>query len=569
MRKVRLHESLAFLSRRAYRRGRPSGGDRVEHREDSQEEQVERLRARIRELERARTELEARLEEAARSGEDEIHMALAGARMGVWDWDMGTSVSWSRETEEIFGVERGAFEGTLDAFLGFIHPDDVQSVTSQIRAATEVPEQGDRFEITHRIVRRDAEVRWLECRGRVYRDEAGKPVKMTGVVRDQTEHKKLEEQLLQSQKMQTIGHLAGGIAHDFNNLLTALSAAVELADRDADGRRENLQIAREAIRHGQHLTRQLLTFAKKQPVRVRPIDPRAALESLGGLLRRLLPETIELDVCVDSDVWNIRADPLQLEQIVVNLAINAAEAMPRGGKLTLSVGNTAETEGTAPPGEHVRIVVVDAGSGICPDHLPRIFDPFFTTKARGTGLGLSTVYGVVQQLEGTVSVQSELGRGTVVTIVLPRCAEAVSSTEQSRTANPDVYQGTVLAVEDNEFVRRALQRTLRARGFTVLLAEDGRNALALAEGPVRVDAVITDVVMPGMSGPELAAELRARRPDLKVLFVSGHPGEMLKHHGLDAHSEFMQKPYDGDALAAVLARMISEAPASPASSLPR
>jgi two-component system, cell cycle sensor histidine kinase and response regulator CckA len=557
----------------------------VEHHEDSQEKEIERLRARIRELEQAHAVLEARLEEAhARvnenspakdppyvenqpcGGDDKIHMALAGARMGVWDWDMGTSVSWSRETEEIFGVEPGGFEGTLDAFQAFIHPDDLPSVLSRIRAAIEVPEQGDRFEVTHRIVRRDQEILWLECRGRVYRDEAGKPIKMTGVVRDQTEHKKLEEHLLQSQKMQTVGRLAGGIAHDFNNLLTALRSAVELADRDPDGRRENLQIAREAIQHGQHLTRQLLTFAKKQPVRVRSLDPRAAVEALSALLRRLLPETIEIDVRIGSDVWNIRADPLQLEQIVVNLAINAGEAMPRGGKLTLSVHNTNEAVGTAPAGEYVRIDVTDEGSGIALDHLPHIFDPFYTTKTHGTGLGLATVYGVVQQLDGSISVRSEIGRGTVVAIVLPRCTETVSTTARSSAAPLHGRQGTVLAVEDNELVRRALQRTLRAYGFTVLLAEDGPSALALVEGPVRVDVVITDVIMPGMSGPELAAELRARRPQLQVLFVSGHPGEMLKLHGLAAHSEFMQKPYDSDALAAVLARMISESSASPASS---
>ena len=530
----------------------------MEHHEDSGEE-VEQLRARIRELEQERATLEARLARAqpnadAGHTEDKIHMALAGARVGVWDWDMGRCVSWSRETEEIFGVEPGAFEGTLEAFLAFIHPEDLPSTMEHIGAAAEVPERGDRFDTTHRIVRRDGRIVWLECRGRVYRDEAGTPVRMIGVVRDRTEHKQLEEQLLHSQKMQTVGRLAGGIAHDFNNLLTALSAAVDLADRDPDDRRENLQIAREAIQHGQHLTRQLLTFARKQPVRVRPLDPRVAFPSLGALLRRLLPETVEIDLRVEPDAWNVRADPVQLEQLVVNLALNAGEAMPRGGKLTLCVQNGTEQDSA---GESVRIVVTDAGAGIAPEHLPHIFDPFYTTKAHGTGLGLATVYGVVQQLEGTISVQSELGRGTVVTIALPRCTDTVASSSPSETARPERNHGTVLAVEDNEFVRRALQRTLRAHGFTVLLAEDGPSALALAEGPGHIDAVITDVVMPGMSGPQLAAELRARYPDLPVLFVSGHPGEMLKLHGVDAHREFMQKPYDGDALAAVLAQMIS------------
>jgi len=378
--------------------------------------------------------------------------------------------------------------------------------------------------------------------------------------RDLTERHHLEEELRQAQKMDAIGQLAGGVAHDFNNLLTIITSYSELAldDVDADGPvHAKLQEILLAARRAAELTRQLLAFSRKQPQALRLLDLNEILASIAKTLPRLIGEDIQFSFTPGHNLGKVRVDPVQIEQVLMNLAANARDAMPQGGTLRVETSDIflddryVHSKGAVvQPGRYALITITDDGPGIPPEHLPHIFEPFFTTKplGAGTGLGLATVYGIVKQNKGFIWAYSEPSMGAVFKIYLPCVAEKHTQPAATTTTKPEKQlkgSETILLVEDEPAVRYATAEFLRLQGYRVLEAKDGLDALSVSgEYRGRIDLVITDVVMPNMSGGELATKLRNLRPQTKLMFVSGYPGKtVLNHKVLDLETNFLQKPF--------------------------
>ncbi len=391
------------------------------------------------------------------------------------------------------------------------------------------------------------------------RDVAGNITNFVSNGRDLTKRLRLEEQLLQAQKMDAVGRLAGGVAHDFNNLLTIITSYAELAlDSVAPGSptQNRLEEILSAARRAAELTRQLLAFSRNQPQALRVADVNPAVAGIYKTLQRLIGEDVELIFLPGEGLGQLRFDPLQIEQILMNLAANARDAMPEGGKCTIATSNiyldeeyVARKNSVIPTGRYVSLTMTDTGSGISPDHLPHIFDPFYTTKpsGKGTGLGLATVYGIVKQNHGFVWAYSEGGMGTVFKIYLPCVRDRKSNVDSPAKPQGPLARGTetVLLVEDEAALRRATLEFLSLRGYTVLEANDGQDALAVAAkfGKI-IDLTVTDVVMPHMSGGQLAKEFAALHPETKILFVSGYAGQtILDHKVVDVEHNFLQKPF--------------------------
>ncbi|MBI5543688.1 MAG: response regulator [Deltaproteobacteria bacterium] len=393
-----------------------------------------------------------------------------------------------------------------------------------------------------------------------------------GIVRDLTERQRaeeergrLEEQLRQSQKMESIGRLAGGVAHDFNNLLMGISGNVELALlelRPADPVHEKILEIRGAAERAANLTRQLLAFSRKQVIEPRPVDLNALVEDSRKLLSRLIGEHIELRTCPSAEPVVIRADPGQVEQMVVNLAVNARDAMPAGGVLTLSASRSVVSERSGPepvdapaPGCYALLAVTDTGDGMSEEVKGHLFEPFFTTKpkGKGTGLGLATVYGAVRQNGGFLEVDSEVGRGTTMRIYFPLLAAGSVEVLRTKGAQSEVPGGTetVLLVEDESIVRAMAERMLTRLGYRVLVFSGAQEALAgLDAHPAPIHLMLTDVVMPGMNGRVLADEVARRRPEIKVLFSSGYTEDEVVHRGVvSTDIDFLEKPYSLQQLA--------------------
>ena len=379
---------------------------------------------------------------------------------------------------------------------------------------------------------------------------------------DISERKRLEEQFRRSQKMEAVGRLAAGVAHDFNNLLTVIIGYGEMLQRACrrKTRRELVQEMTTAGDRAASLTRQLLAFSRKALVEPKIFDLRSVVADMDKMLRRIIGEDIQWTVVADPDVGVVKADPSQMEQVILNLAVNARDAMPQGGKLTLEVRHAELDETYARehpevrPGPHVLLAVSDTGCGMDAATLARILEPFFTTKGdRGTGLGLATVYGIVKQSGGHVAVYSEVGRGTTFKVYLPRVERrrTASKSQPGQTAMPR-GQETVLLVEDEDGVRALTRRVLRDCGYTVLDAADGEEAARIArQHPEHIDLLVTDVVMPRMGGREVAVRLTILHPEIKVLFLSGYTDDAVVRHGiLEGEVAFLQKPFSPAALAA-------------------
>ncbi|MGZ3405748.1 MAG: ATP-binding protein, partial [Polyangia bacterium] len=402
---------------------------------------------------------------------------------------------------------------------------------------------------------------------------SGKPCVVT-FAHDITEHKRLEEQLQHAQRMEAVGRLAGGVAHDFNNILTAVRGHSEILlavlESESPHRRHADQIHRAAMRAAA-LTSQLLAFSRKQVLQPRTLDLNGLVANLTVMLRRLIGEHVELRTTLAERLGSVRADSGQIEQVLVNLVINARDAMPSGGVLAIATENVeiveaAESQQNAVPvGRWVVLSVRDTGSGIDAATQARIFEPFFTTKeaGKGTGLGLSTAYGIVTQSGGQIVVDSAVGTGTTFRVFLPRID--APSTASGRFAVDEGSgpkgQETVLLVEDDGDVREFVQDVLRAHGYQVLSAVDGAQALSVIEKHAgEIHLLVTDVIMPHMMGSEVAARITALRPSIKVLYISGYPGDAIVKQGVPEHS-FVQKPFSVTALARrVRALLDGEAP---------
>jgi len=408
------------------------------------------------------------------------------------------------------------------------------------------------------------------------RDADGKITHFISNGRDLTERLRLEAQLLQAQKMDAIGRLAGGVAHDFNNLLTIITSYSELALDSVPHNsplESKLQEVLLAARRAAELTRQLLAFSRKQPQALCVVKLNAVVQTIAKTLPRLIGEDIDFSFAPDENLGPVRIDPVQLEQVLMNLAANARDAMPQGGHLQIETSDVRLDDdyihgkpAVIPKGHYALITVSDEGHGIPAEDLPHVFEPFYTTKpsGKGTGLGLATVYGIVKQNNGFIWVYGEPGSGTIFKIYLPRVHERHHLSEIKETESQNELGGseTILLVEDEAAVRRATAEFLRLQGYNVIEARDGLDALALAQEQTMIHLVVRDVVMPRMSGGALAKEVARVRPDTQFFFVSGYAGKtILDHKVVDLETNFLQKPYTLRQLSSKIRKALDIAPA--------
>jgi PAS domain S-box-containing protein len=460
----------------------------------------------------------------------------------MWDWDMRTNASWWSEAYySVFGYDRST-KPCYESWAGAIHPDDRTRVVTSFERA--IARKETFWSEDYRILRmNDGKQLDVIDRAYVVHDEAGTPMRVVGVLMDITQRRALENQLRHAQKMEAVGQLAGGIAHDFNNILQAVTLELSLAANTAGVPpkiAQHIAESRGALERAASLTRQLLVFSRREAMRPRRIDLNAKLADLTRMVRRMIGEDVALQLDLAPGAIPIDADPAMIDQVLVNLALNARDAMPRGGTLAIS---TSIDDGT----HRACIVVRDTGEGIPAEHLPRIFEPFFTTKdaTRGTGLGLATVHGIIEQHRGSIDVSSEPGRGASFRIYLP-LSDALNA--PSPRDLPTFPRGTetILLVEDDDLVRRALKATLETAGYHVVDAARGATALSQIAGGARIDLLLTDMVMPdGMSGRDLAGRIATQAPNVRVVFMTGYSREDLD---LLANETILRKPIDRENL---------------------
>jgi len=467
----------------------------------------------------------------------------------------GTILYGSPATTRLLGYELTEFVGRNAMEL--IYPDDRAGVLVRLQEVMAAPRT--RVHVAARVVHKNGTWRYLEG---VFTNLLDDP--SVGAIvnnyRDVTDRRILEEQVILSQKMEAIGRLAGGVAHDFNNILTAIGGYTDLllADLPAgDHRRHDVEEIYQAAQLSAGLTHQLLAVSRRQVLQPKVINLNALVPDIEKMLRRLIGEDILFATVLHPRLGNVRADPGQLEQVIVNLAVNARDAMPDGGRLTIETRDVeldevyATDHPSVKPGRYVMLAVTDTGVGMDEETKARIFEPFFTTKVRGkgTGLGLATVYGIVQQTGGHIWPYSEPGLGTTMRVYLPRVDDPADPIEHLGDAALGAVGGTetILVVEDEAPVRAVTRQLLQRNGYTVLEAADGPAALALVDGEAgdrHIDLLLTDVIMPGMSGRELADQLRARRPNLRVLFMSGYTDDAVVRHGmLEPGLAYLEKPF--------------------------
>jgi len=511
----------------------------------------------------------ARAAEALQTAEARMRFALQSANVGIWDQDYSTGVlRWSETIEAHYGLQPGSFGGTFEAFVERIHPDDRAQVLDKIEKASKA---GEDFSVEHRTILPDGTVRWLTGAGRVHLDEHGEPRRAVGISMDVTQRRSLEEQYQQAQKMEAMGRLAGGVAHDFNNLLTVILGYCELLLEDLDPkdpRQTPIAEIRKAGLSAAGLTRQLLAFSRKEMIEPTVLDLNAVTTDMRALLGRLIREDVKVVVVLQPGLAPVKADRGQMEQILVNLAVNAADAMPGGGTLTIETADVEldehypTTHLAAKAGRYVRLTVTDTGTGMTPQVQARLFEPFFTTKelGRGTGLGLATVHGIVKQSGGSINVYSELGRGTSFKVYFPRAdITDVIVKAPPPAGRPRVGAQTVLLVEDAEGLRELTRRLLERQGYKVLVAANADEAIRLFERNVAIDVLLTDVVMPGASGPELTERLVAQRPGLKVIYMSGYTAEAIREYGgLKPGIAFLHKPFTSQTLGQKIREVVDQ-----------
>jgi len=507
-------------------------------------------------------------EEELRRTNQILETTQAMARLGGWELDVvHDTLFWTDETYRIHETSPAEYSPTVATGIAFYAPESLPLIAAAVEDAIE---RGASFDLELELI--TATGRWISVRATgVATMEQGRTTKITGAFQDITERKRLEAQLHQSQRLEAVGQLAGGIAHDFNNLLTAIRGYAELARRgleEDERRRDDLAEVIANADRAAALIRQLLAFGRRQVLEPRVMDPAEVVGDMASMLRRLLGEHIELATHTVRGLGWIKVDPSQLEQIIVNLAVNAADAMPDGGKLTIELCNAefdaayVAAHAGAIPGPYVLLAVSDTGVGMDKATQAHVFEPFFTTKepGKGTGMGLATVYGIVKQSGGFIYVYSEPGQGTTFRIYLPRVAEqrpaAGAETPAARPSSSGTE--TILLVEDEPAVRSFARRTLEEQGYIVLEAAGGADALSIvASHADPIALLVTDVVMPGLQGYQLAEQLATGRPELRVLYLSGFTENSMIHHGVpDDGVAFLAKPFSTDALSEAVRRVL-------------
>ncbi|HLF56261.1 MAG TPA: PAS domain S-box protein, partial [Thermoanaerobaculia bacterium] len=505
---------------------------------------------------------------------ERYRLARRLVRMGVYEWDFQRrELWWSEECYELYGVDSESFQPSADGILTLVHPEDRSQVE---RAFQRAVDGGPPFDLEFRIRPGGQGERRVRSVAALLRDDAGVPLAAIGVVLDVSDQRAAEraleetrEQLFHAQKMEALGRLAGGIAHDFNNLLGIILGYAELlaevAPPDSEPRRQIEEVRRAAERAAE-LTRQLLAIGRRQTLELRAVELRPLLEETEKLLRRVMPESIELSVEIAAGLETVQADPTNLLQVVLNLALNARDAMPGGGRLGLAVCPVeldAEAAALADvePGAYVRLELADDGAGMSSEALERAFEPFFTTKSAhgASGLGLATVYGIVRQLGGNVELRSAVGQGTTAEVLLPRGSATGRAQAAAQAASEERKASRVLVVEDVAPLGQMIQRMLATGGGDVRVVETPDQALELASRPgFAVDLLLTDLVLPGMDGRELARRLRERLPGLKVIVMSGYSELLAEASGpadLGADA-ILSKPFTRGRLEEVVAAVL-------------
>ena len=508
-----------------------------------------------------------RASKALMESQDQLRRSLDAARMGIWSWTVGSNLlEWDDNLRQLYGMLPGERITGYSDFLQRVHPEDRDFVE---RAVREAMETGGGLDYEFRIVLPDGRIRWIADQGHVVRDAEGNPVSMSGVCMDVTERRLTEERIGHAHRMESVGRLAGGVAHEANNQMSVVLGASSfvLMNRELPPAvRADVELIQRAAERTASVTAQLLAFSRRQLMNPRVLDLNQLIASWEPLLRRVMGEDCHVELKLGSGVGSVRADPGQLQQACLNLAINARDAMPGGGSLLIETFPAKLTEEyarrrpdvTILPGVYAVLAVTDSGRGIDHNTMEHIFEPFFTTKSigQGTGLGLSTVYGIVKQSDGYIWAYSEPGQGTTFKLYFPTTSDPVMAAAEHSTSTPRGMGERVLVVEDEEGVREVVARALGEAGYSVLEAASGEAALELLSGNGgNIDLLLTDVVLKGINGKELASRITRLRPDLPVIFISGYTdGEIARRGLLEPDAAFVQKPFSPD----TIVRAVSE-----------
>ncbi|HKN33309.1 MAG TPA: PAS domain S-box protein [Terriglobales bacterium] len=509
------------------------------------------------ELRRAHQELERRTDQQLREYQNRLALIVDSSEDAILGKDLdGFITHWNKGAERIYGYTSDEMVGKpISLLVPKDQPDEILGIMQKIRRGESV----EHYESVR--VTKDGRHLQMSISVSPIRDSAGKIVGASTIARNMTAQKRAEDQLRQAQKMEAIGRLAGGVAHDFNNILGIITACGELLrDRVEPKAEPYIQNIKTAAERGASLTRQLLAFSRKQVVQPKVLDLNERLKETSKLLRPLMGDDVEIVINPQSSSALVEIDPGQLDQILLNLAVNARDAMPRGGKLILETAamDFDEAFGAQHPpiaaGKYALLAVSDTGIGMDAATISRIFEPFFTTKelGKGTGLGLATVYGIVRQSGGYIWVYSEPGRGTTFKMYLPSAEDKIGAEADSEAEAvlPKRHGTAILLVEDDELMRSLTKQMLEEHGYTVLEARDGKTALdILASNHAAIDLMLTDVVMRGISGPELSVRLRNSHPDVKLVYMSGYTGELIAEHDvLQPGITLLEKPFTRAAL---------------------
>jgi len=499
-----------------------------------------------------------RSEELVREASRRLELATSSGGLGVWDLDVAANtLVWNSRMFELYGISPDDFDGSRGTWSASLHPADRERVLAAGEAALN---GSGEFDIEFRAVSPEGKVKTIKANAIVVRDEQGRALRMIGLNRDITSQRSLEAQLLQAQKMEAVGRLAGGVAHDFNNSLTVILGYAELSKLvqiNGETFHEYLDQIIRAAEQSRDITKQLLAFSRNEIISPRQVDLNQLIRQAEKSLARLIGEDVCLRLTAPDGIWPVLIDPAQMNQIIMNLAVNARDAMPLGGTLGIETRNLRIDETyclanpEASPGEYVQMSFSDTGVGMDREVLGHVFEPFYTTKGigKGTGLGLATVYGIVSQNEGFLKVYSEPGKGSVFALFFPRMVrESAAPAEAGRSVAAG--EGAVLLVEDEVNVRQMARLMLESAGYSVLAASSPSEALELSRRPeLPIDVLLTDVIMPEMNGVQLSAAVRELRPGIGIVYMSGYPSDMIARHGLLQRGViFIQKPFDSNGL---------------------
>lgn len=512
-----------------------------------------------------------KVEEELRLSLRRFDLVMQASNDGLWEWDTQERVFYSPRFKELLGCSEQEIEDELAEFQARLHPEDNDRLWAAVGNHLE---KRSPFDIEYRLKHKNGEYRWFRARGQAEWDpQTGKAVRMAGSISDQTDRKKAEEQFRQAQKMEAVGRLAGGIAHDFNNLLTVISGYTEmcLAMLEANSPLlPNIEEINKASKRAEELTYQLLAFSRRQVIQPKIVNLNEPLTEMNKMMRRIITAQIDLIIIPSKEIWPVKIDLGQFQQVLINLVVNARDAMPEGGKLIVELKNvvfeqkTAAVQSTIDCGKYVLLAVSDTGSGMSEAVKQRIFEPFFTTKeqGKGTGLGLATCYGIVQQAGGHISVYSEQGKGTSFKIYFP-VAEGIFESLVTKAPSAVLPRGdeVILLVEDDVYVKRFASEVLRKQGYEVLESSNGQEALQLMSKKhgKKISLILTDLVMPRMGGKELAEKIGDLDENIKILYTSGYTDALIEQGGvLEAGVKFLQKPYSPKELALKIREVLDE-----------